>query len=205
MGTSNFPFGTSRQLYGAPNSIWDARGTFQTTGRNSNGCLRRKQGNSITFPLCNETISPIGRRSRARFCRAEPSLMRARAAKFSESFIDAVPADRRRVEREDGAAQLPSDNDQVARDRLSEPEPIVALRRCTKRAAPSRCAVMGFAAAQPIPQSALSLQMRYHGEPFDLLALIGAQERIVVPERHAAVGIAPRTEHVSMGEQSGAA
>src|ERR1700722_18028193 len=47
--------------------------------------------------------------------------------------------------------------------------------------------------------------MRYHGEAFDLLALIGAQERIIVPERHAAVGIAPGTEHISMREQAGAA
>src|SRR5215471_15522261 len=49
------------------------------------------------------------------------------------------------------------------------------------------------------------LQMRYHREPLDLLALIGVQECIVVAERYAAVGIAPWAKHVGMGEQTGAA
>ena len=47
-----------------------------------------------------------------------------------------------------------------------------------------------------------SVDVRHHGEPLDLAAGVGLQEGAVVLERHAAVGIAVRAEHVGVGEQA---
>src|SRR5712664_727286 len=54
-----------------------------------------------------------------------------------------------------------------------------------------------------VPASPRSVQPRYYGQALDLAVLVGVQERVVVLERNAAVGIAVRAEHVGMREQPG--
>src|SRR4051794_20447543 len=49
------------------------------------------------------------------------------------------------------------------------------------------------------------LHLRQHREAADALVLVGVEERIVVRERDAAVGLAARPEHVAVREQSIAA
>src|SRR5579871_3211524 len=59
--------------------------------------------------------------------------------------------------------------------------------------------------AQRSPERAGSAHMRDDNEPLDLVVAVGAEECLVVPERHAAVGVAARAKHVGVGEQSVAA
>src|SRR6266403_4459456 len=53
-----------------------------------------------------------------------------------------------------------------------------------------------------VPALPRSVQPRDHGQALDLAVLVGVQERVVVLERNAAVGIAVRAEHVGMREQT---
>ena len=50
-----------------------------------------------------------------------------------------------------------------------------------------------------------SVDVRHHGESPDIAAGVGLQEGAVVLERHAAVGITVRAEHVGVGKQATAA
>src|SRR5215216_2749753 len=45
------------------------------------------------------------------------------------------------------------------------------------------------------------LHLRQHREATDALVLVGVEERVVVPERDAAVGLAARPQHVGVREQ----
>src|SRR5439155_11505962 len=49
------------------------------------------------------------------------------------------------------------------------------------------------------------LDLRQHREAADALALVGIEERVVIPERDAAVGLTTGPEHVGVREQPVAA
>src|SRR5882672_10436572 len=61
------------------------------------------------------------------------------------------------------------------------------------------CAGLTYNCVPALPRS---VQPRDHGQALDLAVLVGVQERVVVLERNAAVGIAVGAEHVGMGEQT---
>src|SRR3979490_3353933 len=65
--------------------------------------------------------------------------------------------------------------------------------RSTATAAPAKSA---------IGKSPRSIQPRDHGQALDLAVPVGVQERVVVLERNAAVGITVGAEHVGMREQT---
>src|SRR5258708_12890175 len=69
----------------------------------------------------------------------------------------------------------------------------------SERAYPGfRFASSGLRSLYPLP----SFHPCYHGEALDALVAVGIEEGVVVLERNAAVGIAVRTQHVSMREQA---
>src|SRR5581483_2801969 len=55
-----------------------------------------------------------------------------------------------------------------------------------------------------VPWTGLSIQLRDHREPRDPARLEGLEERAVILERHAAVRLAVRPEHIRVREQAGA-